>query len=92
MVKRQGCSGGQPCKFFRNWLLTASSEDIEKNQKKYEKELDSLHKNLLKLTWYMRGGVTISELHGMPLGHIKYINSIIEDNYEMSKKAGTPIL
>ena len=40
----------------------------------------------------MRGGVSISELHDMPAEHIKHINSIIEENYEMSKKAGTPIL
>ena len=58
----------------------------------YEKGLAKIHKNLLKLTWYMRGGVSISELHQMPVGHIKYLNDIIGENYEMSKKAGTPIL
>lgn len=51
-----------------------------------------VHKNLLKLTWYMRGGVSISELHQMPVGHIKHLNDIVNENYEMSKKAGTPIL
>ena len=51
-----------------------------------------MHKNMLKLTWYMRGGVSISELHDMPVGHIAHINDIIKDNYEMSKQAGVPIL
>ena len=60
--------------------------------KKFEKELDKLHKNLLSLSWYMRGGVTIRDLHDMPVGHIKYINEIIEKNFDMSKKAGMPIL
>ena len=40
----------------------------------------------------MRGGVSISELHDMPAGHISYLNEIINDNFELSKKAGTPIL
>jgi len=40
----------------------------------------------------MRGGVSISELHEMPVNHIKHLNDIIDQNFEMSKKAGTPIL
>lgn len=40
----------------------------------------------------MRGGVSISELHEMPVGHIAHLNEIINDNFEMSKQAGTPIL
>lgn len=47
---------------------------------------------MLKLTWYMRGGVSISELHDMPVSHIDHINEIIQENYEMSKQAGVPIL
>lgn len=50
------------------------------------------HKNMLKLSWYMRGGVTIEHLFDMPAKHIAHVNSIIEDNFEMSKKAGMPIL
>jgi hypothetical protein len=61
-------------------------------QEQYEKQLSKVHKNLLKLSWYMRGGVSISELHDMPAGHIKYLNEIVSENYEMSKKAGMPIL
>jgi len=40
----------------------------------------------------MRGGVSISELHAMPVSHLKHINDIVSDNFEMSKKAGMPIL
>jgi hypothetical protein len=46
----------------------------------------------LKLTWYMRGGVSISELHEMPANHLDYLNDIVNENFEMSKKAGMPIL
>jgi len=72
--------------------MYASHQEIIEKQEKYKKEVDKVHKNLLKLTWYMRGGVSISELHDMPAGHIKHLNEIVSENYEMSKKAGMPIL
>ncbi len=40
----------------------------------------------------MRGGVSISELHDMPAGHIAYLNEIVQENFDLSQKAGTPIL
>ena len=40
----------------------------------------------------MRGGVSISELHDMPAGHITYLNEVVTDNFELSKQAGMPIL
>jgi len=40
----------------------------------------------------MRGGVSISELQEMPVGHIDHLNEIINENFELSKQAGTPIL
>ena len=50
------------------------------------------HKNMLRLCWYMRGGVTIEQMYDMPPAHLEHINSIVEDNFEMSKKAGMPII
>jgi hypothetical protein len=47
---------------------------------------------MLKLTWYMRGGVSITELYDMEANHISHINSIVESNFELSKQAGVPIL
>ena len=73
-------------------MKSASASDIVEKQETYRKKLDELHKSLYKLTWYMRGGVSISEIHEMPAGHISHLNEIINENFEMSKKAGTPIL
>lgn len=72
--------------------MTASQQEIEQKISNYKKQLDATHKNLLQLTWYMRGGVSVSELYEMPVTHIKHIKKIIEENFEMSKKAKTPIL
>ena len=73
-------------------MKTASQSDITEKQESFKTQLEAVHKNLLQLSWYMRGGVSISEIQEMPVGHIKYINDIINDNFEMSKKAGVPIL
>ena len=73
-------------------MKTASQNEIIEKQESYKKQLDILHKSLLKLTWYMRGGVSITELHEMPASHIKYLNEIINENFELSQRAGTPIL
>ncbi len=73
-------------------MVNASPEEIAEKQEKYQKRVDKLHKNMLKLSWYMRGGVSISEIHEMPAGHIDYLNEIVNENFEMSKQAGTPII
>ncbi len=73
-------------------MKTASDSEVTEKQESYKKSLDTLHKSLYKLTWYMRGGVSISELHDMPANHIKYLNEIVSDNFELSKSAGVPIL
>jgi len=73
-------------------LKTASAAEIVEKQESYQKKLETLHKSLLKLTWYMRGGVSISELHEMPSGHIHHLNEIVQENFDLSQKAGTPIL
>ena len=73
-------------------MKTASAAEIVEKQESYQKKLDELHKSLLKLTWYMRGGVSITELHEMPANHIAYLNEIVQENFDLSQKAGTPIL
>lgn len=72
--------------------MTATQQDIKEFTERYEKQVDKTHKEMIKLTWFMRGGVTLSEIYEMPVSHIEYINDTIKDNFEMSKKSGTPIL
>ena len=71
--------------------MTATQQDIREMREKYKKMLDKTHKNLIKLTWYMRGGISLTEIYDMPVGNIKHIESVIQDNVELSKKAKTPI-
>ena len=53
-----------------------------------DKEVKSLKENLLKMCWYMRGGVTYTEIVNMGSQEREAINKIITDNLETAKKTG----
>jgi hypothetical protein len=65
-------------------------EEILELVAKYEKEVSSIKTNLLKLCWYMRGGVTYSEALNMTNSERLLINKIVEENIETTKKSGLP--
>jgi len=53
-----------------------------------DKEVKSLKENMLRSVWYMRGGVTYTEIVNMSYDERVAINKIIEDNLETAKKTG----
>ena len=53
-----------------------------------DKEVKSLKENMLRSVWYMRGGVTYTEIVNMSHDERVSINKIIEDNLETAKKTG----
>jgi|TARA_R110000796_G_scaffold69589_1_gene158541 hypothetical protein len=53
-----------------------------------DKEVKSLKENLLKMCWYMRGGVTYTEIVNMGSQERDAINKIINENLETAKKTG----
>ena len=59
---------------------------------KYLTDLDSEAKNLkhelLKICWYMRGGVTYQEALNMSIDERKIVANIVKDNLETTKKTG----
>jgi hypothetical protein len=59
---------------------------------KYLTDLDSETKNLkhelLKICWYMRGGVTYQEALNMSIDERKIVGNIVKDNLETTKKTG----
>ena len=59
---------------------------------KYLKDLDLETKNLkhelLKICWYMRGGVTYQEALNMSIDERKIVANIVKDNLETTKKTG----
>jgi hypothetical protein len=55
-----------------------------------EKEVEAVKEDLLRVCWYMRGGLTLSEAYEMDYQDRVIIGKIIEDNLETTKKSGLP--
>jgi hypothetical protein len=55
-----------------------------------EKETRTIRQEVIKLCWYMRGGLTYDE--GMQLGQVErdIINELVKENLETTKKSGLP--
>ena len=80
----------RPIKFFRIRLLALTSDEIVTLLNDYDKEAKAFKKKILELCWWMRGGITYTELMQMPINDIALINEIIESNLETTKKSGLP--
>ena len=55
-----------------------------------EKDTRNIRLDVLKLCWYMRGGVTYEEAMQMSQQERGIINDIVKDNMETTKKSGLP--
>ena len=55
-----------------------------------EKETENIRLDVLKLCWYMRGGVTYDEAMQMSRTDHDLINNIVKENLETTKKSGLP--
>ena len=77
-------------KFFRSRLLVLDSDGISKMIDAMEKETQNIRLDVLKLCWYMRGGVTYDEAMQMSQTDHSLINDIVKENLETTKKSGLP--
>ena len=55
-----------------------------------EKETRDIRLDVLKLCWYMRGGVTYEEAMQMSQQERSVIDDIVKSNMETTKKSGLP--
>ncbi len=70
--------------------MQLSGEQIEKLVEQHDKEAKAIKEELLKMCWYMRGGLTYSEAHLLTAEERTSINKLIEYNLEMTKNSGLP--
>lgn len=73
-------------------LLTLSNENIINWVNQLEKESKALKQEILKICWYMRGGITYSEAMQLSFEERKIIGDIVNDNFETTKKTGLPLI
>ena len=70
--------------------MSLDNESIARMLEEFEKDSKALRKNLLKMCWYMRGGITYDEAIMLSYEERKIINDIIEENLETTEKTKLP--
>ena len=76
--------------FFRTRLLISSPEQIGKYLERLDKEANQIREQSLRLTWYMRGGVTYDQVMNMSHVEREMINALAKENIETTKKTNLP--
>lgn len=55
-----------------------------------DKEVEHIKKESLKMTWYMRGGLSYEEAMNLSFKEREMVSEIIKDNLETTKKSKLP--
>jgi hypothetical protein len=55
-----------------------------------DSEVDSIRQEALKMSWYMRGGLTYDLAMALGSSERAMISQLIKDNLETTKKSGLP--
>lgn len=72
--------------------MTLTLEEIDQEVKQLEKESKALKHELFKMTWFMRGGITIEQAYMLDREDREIITKIIMDNIENSKTTGMNLI
>lgn len=70
--------------------MSLSVDEILALAKQYEGEQKELKSECFKLSWFMRGGVSIDEVFAMSYEDRSLVSDIIKENLETTKKTGQP--
>ena len=63
---------------------------IEKFVEQHDNEAKAIREELLKMCWFMRGGLSYAEAHLLTSEERSIIGKLIEDNLETTKNSGLP--
>jgi hypothetical protein len=71
-------------------LLTMDMPAIHEEVRKMDKESKALRKELYKLSWFMRGALSIEQAFSMDIADREILGDIIKENLETTKESGLP--
>ena len=77
-------------KFFRQRLLTLDPNEINDLVDRMEKDCQNIRQEALKVSWFMRGGLTYDQAMALSIQERELINELIKDNLETTKKTNLP--
>jgi len=70
-----------------------SAKDIEEYLVRLEKEIKDFKTELVRLSWYMRGGVTVDQLlHQYSSDDREAMYTVIKENIDISKETNMPLV
>ena len=67
-----------------------SELEVKKEIAKMEADMKQFRFDLVRICWYMRGGVTLSEAYMSPFEEREMIGNLVKENLETAKKTGQP--
>jgi len=70
--------------------LNLDASGIDDMVKVYEKDSKAIKQELLKICWFMRGGITYDQSHMLTPEEREIIGKIIEENLKTTKESGLP--
>lgn len=70
--------------------MTLDSDSIVKWIDQMEKESNDIRQEALKMSWYMRGGLTYDQALHLSVAERQLIGNLIKENLETTKKSGLP--
>ena len=71
-------------------MLSQTESDIITTLKDMENSQKELKHELVKISWYMRGGLSYSEAMARSPTEREIIAQLVKDNLETTKKSGQP--
>jgi hypothetical protein len=70
--------------------LTLDQDEIENLVDRYDSEARAIKDEALRISWYMRGGVTYDDAMALSPQERESISKIIKKNMEVTKESGLP--
>jgi hypothetical protein len=71
-------------------LLRLSPEGVKKLLEGYEKYVEDLKSSAVSMAWYMRGGISYTDILNMSTSERSSVSKLIEENLETTKKTQMP--
>lgn len=67
------------------------NQQIVEELRRLDKQNDGIRDEIIRLTWWMRGGISYNDAMLLSPKDKEIIVALIKENMETSKKTGTPI-
>ena len=72
--------------------MALGNEDIVKLLQQFDNESKAIQKELLEISWYMRGGISYTEATALSPEERKQINEIIKQNIKNTNETKLPFV